>query len=129
MSTFNNPHYPSATPFTSVLSVQLNHILGPERVHVLYGMSKDFCGNGLRLGTMHSRNAALRAAAMGIAAFSWQAYLVQDMWARMLEDHRFLESFFSENRQRLADRYAMVTDFLRSHDLKFYEGGNAGFFV
>jgi hypothetical protein len=66
MSTFDNPDYPNATGFSSVLSVDMAP-MDPMMVHVLYGMAKDFCGNGLRLGTMHSRNPALRAAAMGIA--------------------------------------------------------------
>lgn len=129
MSVFANPEYPNATGFTSVLSIELDHIIDPARVHVLYGMSKDFCSNGLRLGTMYSRNPALRTAAIGIAAFSWQAYMVQDMWAGILEDETFLDSFFAENQRRLGERYKLVTDILRANDIKFFGGVNAGFFV
>lgn len=67
MSVFDNRAYPEATKFSSVLSIDLTGIIDLLLVHVLYGMSKDFCGNGLRLGTLHSRNPALRAAVMGIA--------------------------------------------------------------
>lgn len=67
MSVFDNAAYPDATKFTSVFSVNLSGIIDPLLVHVLYGMSKDFCGNGLRLGTLCSRNTALRSAVMGIA--------------------------------------------------------------
>lgn len=129
MSTFDNADHPNATPFTSVLSIPMDDIIDPQRVHVLYGMSKDFCSNGLRLGTMHTRNQALRIACTGIAAFSWQAYLVQDMWARILEDRSFLDFFIAENQRRLAVRYKMVTSLLRGNGFTLFEGGNAGFFV
>jgi hypothetical protein len=43
---------PDAEPFTSMLSIDLDREVGPgfdkERVHVVYGMSKDFCANGFR---------------------------------------------------------------------------------
>lgn len=67
MSVFDNPADPNATQFASVLSVDLSGIIDPLLVRLLYGMSKDFCGNGLRLGALHSRNSALRAVVMGIA--------------------------------------------------------------
>ncbi len=67
MSTFHNDHYPDATTFHPVLSMDLGGVIDPLRVHVLYGASKDFCANGLRLGALHSRNAALIAAITGIA--------------------------------------------------------------
>ncbi len=51
------------------------------------------------------------------------------MWARILEDRPFLDYFISENQKRLAARYAFVADFLRSHNIKIYEGGNAGLFI
>lgn len=145
MSVFDNRAYPEATKFSSVLSIDLTGIIDLLLVHVLYGMSKDFCGNGLRLGTLHSRNPALRAAVMGIAyvtiqpvcyreltlvsAFGWEAYIVQDIWARILEDKPFLDNFISENQKRLAARYNMVTDFLRKNNIAFFEGGNAGVFI
>jgi DNA-binding transcriptional MocR family regulator len=55
--------------------------------------------------------------------------MVQDIWARILEDKEFLKRFLSENRRRLAARYAMVASFLRENDIPFFQGGNAGVFV
>lgn len=43
---------PNALPYTSMLNIDLDNELGPsfnkKRVHVIHGMSKDFCSNGLR---------------------------------------------------------------------------------
>lgn len=65
-STFVNPSFPDAEPFTSLLSLDMVNVIAPERVHVLYGMSKDFCANGLRLGAIHTRNIPLHEAMLSI---------------------------------------------------------------
>ena len=43
---------PDALPYTSMLNIDLEKELGStfnkKRVHVIHGMSKDFCSNGLR---------------------------------------------------------------------------------
>lgn len=65
-STFDNPAYPEATPFHSVLSQDLDYVIQPERIHVLYGAAKDFCANGLRLGAFYTRNTAVRRAMVSI---------------------------------------------------------------
>lgn len=68
MSTFANPAFPHATPFTSVLSIEgMDDIIDTRKyVHVLYGAAKDFCANGLRLGALHSRSEALRRGVLSI---------------------------------------------------------------
>lgn len=67
MSTFRNPRHPDAISFASVLSLDLDGIIKPEFVHVLYGAAKDFCANGLRLGVFYTRNDALRKAMISIS--------------------------------------------------------------
>ena len=51
------------------------------------------------------------------------------MWSRILEDKTFLNRFISENQNRLAKHYTILTNFLREHSISFFEGGNAGVFV
>ncbi|KAJ9093170.1 hypothetical protein QFC21_006487 [Naganishia friedmannii] len=52
LSVFDNPKLPNAVPFTSILNIDVERELGEtfskKRLHVLHGMSKDFCSNGLR---------------------------------------------------------------------------------
>lgn len=61
--------------------------------------------------------------------FAWEAYLVQDTWARILEDEPFLDYFISENQRRLAHNYTLVTAFLDKHNIRYLRGGNAGIFL
>ncbi|EMC97585.1 hypothetical protein BAUCODRAFT_107204 [Baudoinia panamericana UAMH 10762] len=129
MSTWRNPNFPDATHFHSVLSVELSHIIRPEMVHVLYGAAKDFCANGLRLGVLHTRSETLRRAMITIATFAWEAYLIQDCWARILEDDKWLKQFLTESQKRLSTNYGTLTSFLDQHSIPYYKGGNAAIFL
>ncbi|KAK5166421.1 uncharacterized protein LTR77_007964 [Saxophila tyrrhenica] len=129
MSVFKNERYPDATPFQSVLSIDTEGIINPELVHVLYGAAKDFCANGLRLGAFHTRNEVLRKAVLSITTFSWEAYIVQDMWARILEDTPFLDRFIGDNQKQLASHYALLTNFLDDNHIPYFQGGNAALFL
>lgn len=61
-SVFENPQAQEAVPFTSVLALDLADRIDSRLVHVLYGASKDFCANGLRLGALYTRNQGLHDA-------------------------------------------------------------------
>lgn len=61
-SVFDNPNVPNAIPFTSSIALDLTSLIDPLYHHVLYGASKDFCANGLRLGFICSQNAGVLAA-------------------------------------------------------------------
>lgn len=63
LSVFNNPDNPAAKTFTSILAVDLEGLIEVEIVHAIYGPSKEFCANGLRLGALCSRNEGLLGAA------------------------------------------------------------------
>lgn len=57
-----------ATPisFLSTLALDLRDVIDPTILHVLYGASKDFCANGLRLGLVSTRNEGIIGAVSGI---------------------------------------------------------------
>lgn len=54
----------SETPFVSLLGLpDLDRLIDPSLVHVIYGLSKDFCLNGLRVGfIVNQQNEKLREA-------------------------------------------------------------------
>jgi aspartate/methionine/tyrosine aminotransferase len=58
-SVFVNPHLANSPPFVSTLALNLRDVIDPKFFHVLYGASKDFCANGLRLGLVYTRNQAV----------------------------------------------------------------------
>ena len=55
--------------------------------------------------------------------FAWPSYMVQDMWARLLEDREYLSQFQADNCKRLADNYSTLTAILGNHGIEYYKGG------
>ena len=65
-SVFPNLSTPKAVPFVSTLSLDLDGVIDKTRHHVLYGASKDFCANGLRLGFVCTQNQGIMGALSSI---------------------------------------------------------------
>jgi aspartate/methionine/tyrosine aminotransferase len=65
-SVFPNPAIPDAVPFVSTLSLDLDGVIDKTQHHVLYGASKDFCANGLRLGFVSTQNQGIMGALSSI---------------------------------------------------------------
>ncbi|KAK6510655.1 hypothetical protein TWF506_009757 [Arthrobotrys conoides] len=129
MSIFKTSSNHGAVQFHSVLSIDMDKIVNPRRVHVLYGMSKDFSSNGLRLGLVISRNRQLVEAMSSITIFSWPSAPADLAWCIMLEDTAFLEYYISEHQKRLGEGYEFLTGILDNLGVDYARGCNAGFFV
>ena len=52
--------------FTSILALELDSVIDTKRKHVLYGASKDFCANGLRMGFVYTKNEGMMGAMSSI---------------------------------------------------------------
>ncbi|KAK4226579.1 putative 1-aminocyclopropane-1-carboxylate synthase [Podospora fimiseda] len=128
-SVFRNPKAPNAIPFTSILSLDLTDRIDSQLVHVTYGASKDFCANGLRLGMLYTRNEGLMSAIASNAMLGWPPYIVQDIWAGMLENQSFLNDFLETNQKQLAEQYAITTQFLDEQGIPYFANSNAGMFL
>lgn len=109
---YANSIFKPDSQFTSmaVLASQAEeHGLDPEDVqsyvHVIFGMSKDWCASGLRVGCMWTQNTRLRAALQNINAFCGVSGIVQYMIAEMLEDLSFVDTYLEENARRLGGAY------------------------
>ncbi|SPB46670.1 unnamed protein product [Aspergillus niger] len=127
-SVFPNPKIPKPTPFTSILALNLHGVIDPTRMHILYGASKDFCANGLRMGFICTNNEGIMGAMSSIGIFSWSPHVLQDAWAAMMEDKQWVERFMTQKRDLMVDRYKMITAFFSKHGIPYYEM-NAGLFV
>ncbi|KAK4200973.1 putative 1-aminocyclopropane-1-carboxylate synthase [Triangularia verruculosa] len=126
-SIYTNPNAADAVPFTSALALGLP--IDAQKLHVAYGASKDFCANGLRLGMLHTRNKGLMGAIASNAMLGWPPYLVQDIWAAMLENTSYTDSFLQKNQALLAESYRLVTDFLAEQGVGYFKNSNAGMFL
>ncbi|KAJ5378116.1 uncharacterized protein N7496_005525 [Penicillium cataractarum] len=127
-SVFPNPQIPMATKFTSILSLDLVGVIYPSRMHVLYGASKDFCANGLRMGFVCTKNEGIMGAMSSIGIFSWSPHILQDAWAAMMENKLWLDRFMAQKRNLMVERYKTTTSFFAKHGIPFYEM-NAGLFI
>lgn len=120
----------------SALALDVRDIIDPKCVHVLYGASKDFCSNGLRLGFVCTRNegvigsmSSIRSAALLLqislsncgSVFSWSPHVLQDVWAGMLEDKQWMDTFMTKKAKLMAENYNIATSFLRDRGIRYYE--------
>ncbi|KAK6511610.1 hypothetical protein TWF481_000525 [Arthrobotrys musiformis] len=129
MSIFKTSWNQEAVGFHSVLSIDMENIIDPRRIHVLYGMSKDFSSNGLRLGLVVSRNKQVIEAISSITIFSWPSSPADLAWCMMLEDAAFLDYYLSEHQRRLGEGYEFLAGILDNLGIDYARGTNAGFFV
>lgn len=90
----------------------------------MFGASKDLCASGLRLGCLHSRNAALNQALVNLAYFCLPSSAVQWAFARLLGDGAWLAGFVAENARRLRASYEALTGALDA--LAAARGGDGG---
>jgi aspartate/methionine/tyrosine aminotransferase len=121
---------PAPVKFQSVLSIQLDGIIDPRLVHVLWGMSKDFGANGIRLGAIISQaNQGLHEALKGISLYSFPSGITDHLTSLLLEDEKFIETYIQENQKRLSEAYAFVTVVLKRCGIEYAPGSNAAFFL
>lgn len=103
-------------------------VLPQDRVHVVWGFSKDFGMSGLRVGVLSSGNPQVLEAAGYLARMSTASSDTQALLRAMLADGTFLERFETERRQRLADAYAMTIAALEEQGIAYAEAA-AGLYV
>ncbi|KAJ6256713.1 hypothetical protein Dda_8579 [Drechslerella dactyloides] len=131
LSLYSTPTNASAAPFTSVFAVpNLASVIAPHLVHVLHGMSKDFCANGLRMGALISPwNSMIRPTVMSVGIFQWPSSLADIAWRTILDDTTFLDGFIASNQKKLATQYGVLTAWLEARGIPYVAGTNAGFFL
>lgn len=80
-----------------------------DLVHTVFGASKDFCGSGLRIGALYSRNAALNQALGNLGYFASVPAPLQHALSRLWADDAWLDGFLEENRRRMLEAYTTLT--------------------
>ncbi|KAK2612795.1 hypothetical protein QQS21_001247 [Conoideocrella luteorostrata] len=120
----------AAVAFESVLSIDTAGIIDPGLVHVLWGMSKDFGANGLRMGIMVTQNSPrMQAALLSVFEFSWTSSLSDLVTANALQDDEWVEAYIKENQKRLSEHHEKVLLWAKENDVEYAAGSNAGFFI
>ncbi|CAK9786745.1 PLP-dependent transferase [Cutaneotrichosporon oleaginosum] len=99
------------------------------RLHVVYGMSKDFCANGLRVGALVSQaNPLLLRAMAGTSMLMKISSPADVIWSALLTDEARLAEFVALNRARLAEAAAYVRAWFEARGVHVAPS-NAGNFV
>lgn len=115
--------------FESILSINPAGLIDPALVHMIWGMSKDFGGNGLRIGfTISQHNAKLHRALLSVFEFSWSSAVADLITAGILEDDSWVDWYIEENQRRLAAHHDLVVNWADTHGVE-HAPSNAGFFV
>ncbi|KAJ6111757.1 hypothetical protein N7523_007818 [Penicillium sp. IBT 18751x] len=122
--------HPPPVKFESALSINTSGIIDPRLVHVLWGMSKDFGANGIRLGVIISQhNVEFQNAMKGISLYSYPSGISDHLTALLLEDSKFTEPYIEQNRRKLAESYAFTAHYVKGRGIEYAPGCNAAFFL
>ncbi|KAI9929819.1 hypothetical protein ASPWEDRAFT_48044 [Aspergillus wentii DTO 134E9] len=121
---------PAPVEFTSALSIDTTGTIDPQLLHVLWGMSKDFGANGIRVGVIISQaNPDLHASLVGVSLYSFISGLSDHVAANILEDEQFTNRYIELNRRKLSDSYRFVAQYVQHHHIEYAPGCNAAFFL
>lgn len=99
----------------------------PELLHVVWGVSKDLCASGLRMGCLHSRNAALNQAMDNLGFFCAASAPSQWALAELMEDRAWVAAFRAENARRLREAYEGLRGALAAAGIPHVESTSALF--
>ena len=113
---YANSIFKADSHFTSLAvlaSKPQEHGLCPEDVrsyvHVMFGLSKDWCASGLRVGCLWTLNALVQNAMQNLSYFCAVSGVAQHMLADLLDDTAFVKKYLKENLRRLGAAYDTLT--------------------
>lgn len=121
---------PEINDFTSLLSLPTTNLIDPSLTHVLYGISKDFGANGLRLGCIISQHhSALHKALVPVCIYSYVSSLTESVVTQLFTDDDYVDWYLATNAKRLHAGYELVIAWAERHKIEYASGVNAAFFV
>lgn len=122
--------HPAPVEFESALSIDTTGIINPALVHCIWGMSKDFGANGIRIGAIISQaNPLLHLAVIPVGLYSSASSLSDHVTANLLEDSAWVEAYMAENQSKLSKQYERVVAWAKENNITYAPGVNAAFFL
>jgi len=119
-------HGSGGEKFTSVIEIERG--LVNDDLAVVWAMSKDFGGSGLRAGVLMTGNKKLKQAMSNISVFTGVSHPMQLMIADVLSDDSWVDDYLEYSNSQLRKCYDVVTSTLDEIDVPYIEA-KAGMFV
>jgi aspartate/methionine/tyrosine aminotransferase len=125
---FPSQDIPNPPAFVSVLSLDIEKLINPSLVHVLYGMSKDWCANGTRVGAIISpHNPELMKALFTIASFTKASSMAEQAWLKTLNDEEWLALYFQSFTVKMTATYDYCSKALKENNIPYSPVSAASF--
>ncbi|KAL5570045.1 hypothetical protein UlMin_026620 [Ulmus minor] len=91
--------------FVSMAEIVEEESFDKNRIHIIYGLSKDLSLPGFRVGVVYSYNESVLAASKKLTRFCSISALAQHLIISMLLDTKFIEEYMEINKKRIQNIY------------------------
>nr|AJT35550.1 1-aminocyclopropane-1-carboxylic acid synthase [Hevea brasiliensis] len=107
--------------FVSMAQILEEEDFDKNRVHIIYGLSKDLSLPGFRVGAIYSYNENVLTAAKRLTRFSSISAPSQRLLASMLSDASFIEEYIETNKKRIGNIYGLFVEGFRRLGIRCME--------
>ncbi|KAK6828793.1 hypothetical protein RU639_003479 [Aspergillus parasiticus] len=119
LSSFASPDFTNPEPFVSCLSINPSRAgCDPQRIHVVWSMSKDLSASGVRLGCVITRNRPLRDV-VGLVA-SVHVSVLSTVFAKEVLASPQLPKLLTLSATRLAEAYTTLTTAFKATGIEYF---------